>query len=213
MPSEMYLQLLQDAADLHKRKSAGYVGQTNPDPWANFRESERIGVPAWQGALIRMGDKYQRILTLAKDASNDQVGESIQDTLLDLSAYALIVLCLLRGDGVAPSDRELALTAMQSLLKRLEYDGLLTAINTAEAEILIDRALTSPVVQCAMSAPHAPHGNVGLQRGDCPGISVAEGPGPFRTVLPLQAEVSPETMAREQARRGQVAGEETAAAI
>lgn len=95
MPSQAYKDLLDSAWDLHVAKNAGYAGAENPDPWANFRMSEEFGVSALEGCLVRMSDKYIRITNLMKDASNEQVGESIRDTLRDLSAYALIAVCLL----------------------------------------------------------------------------------------------------------------------
>lgn len=81
----------------HIRKNAGYAGADQDDPWANFRESERFpGIPAVEGVYVRMGDKYIRIRNLRRDPNNEQVGESILDTLIDLAAYALIAICLLR---------------------------------------------------------------------------------------------------------------------
>lgn len=96
--SPRYLELLEQAAELHRRKNAGYAGATNPDPWANFRMSETFGVSALRGCLVRMSDKYIRVGNLMKDPNNDQVGESIKDTLMDLSAYALIAICLLEEE-------------------------------------------------------------------------------------------------------------------
>lgn len=87
--------VLADAADLHVRKNAGYAGAANADPWANFRLSEAFGVTPIDGVLVRMSDKWSRILSLEADPNNDQVGESILDTKRDLGAYALIGLCLI----------------------------------------------------------------------------------------------------------------------
>lgn len=94
--SPAYLALLADMADLHRRKSAGYSGADNPDAWHNFRRAERIGVPAHMGALLRMLDKVSRVETLIRDPDSEQVGEAIEDTLVDLAAYALITVCLRR---------------------------------------------------------------------------------------------------------------------
>lgn len=91
--------MLEEMRELHKKKNAGYSGDSE-DRWANFRDSELVGVEAWRGALIRMTDKYKRITNLAKDLSLDKVGESIEDTLMDLAAYALIVICLRREKNV-----------------------------------------------------------------------------------------------------------------
>src|SRR5262249_7635322 len=91
-----YLSLLEGMADLHRRKSAGYSGADNPDPWANFRRAERLGIRPSVGAMLRLEDKVSRVESLMADAANEQVGESIEETLIDLAAYALIVVCLRR---------------------------------------------------------------------------------------------------------------------
>lgn len=93
--SPRYLALLDEMKSLHIRKNAGYAGIGNPDPWANFRMSESFGVDALRGTLVRLSDKYIRVTNLLRNPDNDQVGESLRDTLMDLSAYALIAICLL----------------------------------------------------------------------------------------------------------------------
>lgn len=92
--SKEFLQLLDRITDLHKRKNAGYAGQDSTDPWANFRMAELMGVSAFKGCLVRMSDKFIRIINLTKDETNNQVDESIVDTLMDLSVYSLIAICL-----------------------------------------------------------------------------------------------------------------------
>lgn len=95
MASKRYIELLEQMKELHIKKNAGYAGQDNPDPWANFRMSEAVGVSSFKGCLIRLSDKYIRVTNLVKNPSNEQVGESVKDTLFDLAAYALIAICLL----------------------------------------------------------------------------------------------------------------------
>lgn len=80
---------------LHVAKNAGYAGDS-PDRWANFRGAEEIGVTAFEGCLIRLGDKRIRVTNLVANPANEQVGESVDDTLMDESAYALIAVCLRR---------------------------------------------------------------------------------------------------------------------
>lgn len=94
-----YLQLLEDMKNLHIKKNAGYSGDST-DRWANFRMSEAFGVSALKGCLVRMSDKFIRVQNLMKNPNNDQVGESIRDTLFDLSAYALIAICLLDEERI-----------------------------------------------------------------------------------------------------------------
>lgn len=92
--NKRFLELLDQIRDTHIRKSAGYAGANNPDTWANFRLSEDFGVPAFIGCLVRLSDKFKRVANLVKDSNNDQVGESIKDTLIDLASYCLIAICL-----------------------------------------------------------------------------------------------------------------------
>ncbi len=89
-----YLKLLDDMKALHIAKNRGYSGES-PDRWANFRLSESFGVSPFLGVMVRMSDKWIRITNLIKNPANDQVGESIRDTLMDLAAYALIAICIM----------------------------------------------------------------------------------------------------------------------
>ena len=89
-----YLRLLEDMKALHIAKNAGYSGDS-PDRWANFRLSESFGVSSFLGVMVRMSDKWIRITNLIKNPKNDQVGESIRDTLMDLASYALIAVCIM----------------------------------------------------------------------------------------------------------------------
>jgi len=93
-PSKRFVELLKKMEDIHTRKNAGYAGCDNPDAFANFRMSEMFGVSPFRGCLVRLSDKFIRIANLTKDSKNEQVGEAITDTLLDLANYAIIAICL-----------------------------------------------------------------------------------------------------------------------
>lgn len=86
-------EVIAEMVEIHRKKSADYDGTSGE--YANFREAEKLGVPAWKGALIRLTDKYSRLVSLA---ANDGVGqvtdESIIDTLNDMANYAIIVRIL-----------------------------------------------------------------------------------------------------------------------
>lgn len=84
---------IEEMRDLHFRKNAGYAGHSD-DPWVNFRKCERFGIPIDHGVLTRMSDKWSRLESLAQDMRNEKVGETFEDTLRDLAAYALILVCL-----------------------------------------------------------------------------------------------------------------------
>lgn len=90
-----YSELLDEMAEVHARKNAGYAGKNAKDPLANFRMSEKVGIPAWQGAMIRWTDKVIRIRNLNENSASDMVGESIIDTLLDLANYSLLIIIMI----------------------------------------------------------------------------------------------------------------------
>ena len=106
--SKRFIELLDEIKDLHKRKNDGYAGKGATDPWANFRMAEMLGISAFEGCLVRMSDKYIRVCNLSKDPTNEQVGEAITDTLMDLAVYSLIAICLFEeedfGKVVVPTD-------------------------------------------------------------------------------------------------------------
>jgi len=90
-----FYRLLEEMGDLHSRKNANYTA--GQDHFANIRESERFDIPAWKGTLIRMGDKWNRIISMAK-GQPDLVGESMKDTLMDMAVYSLICIILLEEE-------------------------------------------------------------------------------------------------------------------
>lgn len=87
-----YLKLLDEMRELHVRKAADYG--RGADPLANCRGSVEFGVPAWVGTMIRAMDKVHRIKSFV--ANGSLKNESVEDSLKDLAAYALIALVLYR---------------------------------------------------------------------------------------------------------------------
>ena len=100
--SILYKALLEEALELHLNKNAGYSSD-DPDAFSNFRLSEAIGISAFKGVMVRLGDKFARVQSLLGNPANEKVGESIRDTLMDLSAYALIGICLMEEEGQGKS--------------------------------------------------------------------------------------------------------------
>lgn len=86
-----FYMLLNEIAALHSRKSYDYTPAGNP--LANFHRSERFGVPAWKGALVRIGDKMGRLEQLS--SGKEPENESMRDTLVDTAVYALLTVLLL----------------------------------------------------------------------------------------------------------------------
>lgn len=91
MRNPKFHKLIEEIKQLHDRKNNDY--STSADPLSNFRECEKFGLPAWKGCLVRMSDKWSRIVQLSsKEAAVKE--ESIIDTLKDLATYSLICILL-----------------------------------------------------------------------------------------------------------------------
>jgi hypothetical protein len=89
-----FLAALDELRALHLSKGHDYADAT--DPLRNYVESSRdCGVQPWRGAMLRLSEKYHRLTNLiAKDATPNF--ESLEDTLMDMAALALIVRSLRR---------------------------------------------------------------------------------------------------------------------
>lgn len=93
--SERFHKLLDEIGKLHDRKQADYG--TPSDPFANVRASKEWGIPGWIGALIRLNDKIVRLKTFARKGA--LANESAQDSMLDISVYALIAYLLYEDES------------------------------------------------------------------------------------------------------------------
>jgi hypothetical protein len=85
-----FYNILKELADIHSRKNHDYSGD---DPLSNLKLSERMGIPAWKGVLVRMSDKISRLWNCSKMEQLEVSDESIIDTLKDLAVYS--ILCIL----------------------------------------------------------------------------------------------------------------------
>ena len=94
---DRFTQLLHQLKKLHDKKSHDYA--KNEDPLSNLRECEKMGVPAWVGVLIRMGDKISRLQQLTR--KKPKVKESIRDNLMDIAVYSLLAIILYEERGTA----------------------------------------------------------------------------------------------------------------
>jgi hypothetical protein len=72
-------------------KNADYTGEGN-DPFANFTRVETLGITdTVRGFLVRMTDKLSRITSFAQKGVLQVKDESIEDTLLDLANYCILL--------------------------------------------------------------------------------------------------------------------------
>jgi hypothetical protein len=104
MSKERFHEIVNEMVELHDRKNRDYAGT---DYLSNFLMSERMGIPAWKGCLIRLSDKLSRVMNIAKTAEIAVSDETVVDTLTDLAVYAIITRILYensRADKVQKGD-------------------------------------------------------------------------------------------------------------
>lgn len=88
-----FLQALEELRALHLTKGADYADAA--DPLRNYQQSaDDNGLPAWRAAQLRLSEKYHRLMVLTRGAGRVPNHESLDDTLIDIAAIALIVRSL-----------------------------------------------------------------------------------------------------------------------
>lgn len=94
--SARFHEVLAEVGRMHDAKQLDYG--SDADPFANVRSTEELGVPAWVGVVMRLGDKRKRLVKAARDTITNGkpslANEGVRDTLLDEAVYALIGLVL-----------------------------------------------------------------------------------------------------------------------
>jgi hypothetical protein len=83
--------------ELVARKNADYAGAN--DAFKNFKMCEALGVcSVEEGIVVRMSDKLTRISNLLNSEAK-VADEKIQDTLLDLANYSIILSLVMSEKG------------------------------------------------------------------------------------------------------------------
>lgn len=79
-----------------RKKNNDYT--VSDDPFDNFNAVEVLGIcKAETGILVRMTDKYKRLISLLNGKEQMVLDESLDDTLLDLANYAVLLRLLRRN--------------------------------------------------------------------------------------------------------------------
>ena len=87
---EHFAKVTEDMLDLTTKKSNDYA--SDADPFANFRMFGELGI------LVRMSDKMARLKSALHDHKEMAVSEeTVEDTILDLATYAILLLSYRRG--------------------------------------------------------------------------------------------------------------------
>ena len=93
--NELFSSYLERMAAIRGSKNKDYANDV--DSLANFRMVEGMGVPAWVGIAVRLGDKYARIVEQARKViAGEELtfavsGEGFDDTVIDGANYFLLM--------------------------------------------------------------------------------------------------------------------------
>lgn len=96
MNLEQYLaihqRLCDDARALSIRKNHDYAGADGATPFRNFERCESLGIcTTTAGFLVRMTDKFSRLVEFSKSGVFAVRDEVLEDTMIDLINYAILL--------------------------------------------------------------------------------------------------------------------------
>ena len=98
---ESHEKLCQKARSIMHAKNHDYRGGSG-DPFANFRGSTSFGIDPIVGILLRMQDKMQRIKTFAEKGQLQVKGEGVEDAIVDLINYSVLMYGLCQEKRASP---------------------------------------------------------------------------------------------------------------
>ena len=101
MTNKEFLIFHREAIELmHKicqQKNSDYTSDSG-DAFYNFSRVEALGIASTeQGFITRMLDKFCRIISFVKKGNLEVKDESVEDTLLDLANYCILLAGFLRN--------------------------------------------------------------------------------------------------------------------
>jgi hypothetical protein len=95
---EFHEQCCKRMVEITRKKNADYTG-TGDDPFSNFSRVESMGAATtYQGFLVRMLDKYSRIVSFSQRGFLLVPDESVEDTLLDLANYSILLAGYIKSE-------------------------------------------------------------------------------------------------------------------
>lgn len=104
-------------------KNADYTGDS-VSPFANFIRVEQLGVcTTEQGFLTRMTDKLSRLASLVGKATPQVTDEKVEDTLLDLANYCILLAGFLKTKTPPTQSPTFAPTLAARLSPKARDDG------------------------------------------------------------------------------------------
>jgi hypothetical protein len=95
--SMLFMWMIDHAKETFLAKNHDYAGEKaieGEDVWANFREAEQLGIPAFLSCWVRLIDKEVRAKNVFRAGGEAVKDESIVDTFIDAGVYNFIEACL-----------------------------------------------------------------------------------------------------------------------
>jgi len=87
---KLHRETCEKAYSIMEAKNHDYTGGSD-DPFANFRATEMLGVPAEIGILMRCLDKFQRVRSFVANGTLKVKGESVNDAIEDVINYMVLL--------------------------------------------------------------------------------------------------------------------------
>jgi len=92
-----FVAITEQMYEITQRKNSDYTGDTS-QPFKNFTMVETMGAASTeQGFFTRMNDKMMRFAGFLKNGTLQVEDEKIEDTLMDLANYSILLICYLRS--------------------------------------------------------------------------------------------------------------------
>lgn len=100
-----------------RAKNSDYTGLAS-SPFANFERVETLGITDTErGFLVRMADKFSRITSFVQKGVLEVKDESVEDTLLDLANYCILMAARIESKRTKPAE-----------IKQLSSEGVANSI-------------------------------------------------------------------------------------
>ena len=89
--------LCRNARRIMEEKNKDYSGATG-GVFANFKACEYLGVDPITGILMRITDKLSRVSSFVTRGELKVKGESVEDALLDIINYSILIAGMIKED-------------------------------------------------------------------------------------------------------------------
>jgi hypothetical protein len=149
--------------EITKAKNADYTGEGD-DPFANFSRVELLGITdVSRGFLVRMSDKFSRIISFVQKGFLLVKDETIEDTLLDMANYCILMSGFIVSEKAKATAAHVDTLVDGALLRQtsLEMQGGVEIVETGSRDdrasgLLKRRAALGPQWVCSLCSATNP---------------------------------------------------------